>query len=76
MKKKTTGVVVLAAIVAATSWNLKDERQDLQLSDLTLTNIEAVANINPLCPNGCVAGEEDCYCYGMHYKSEEYDWGE
>jgi len=44
------------------------------LSDIALANVEALANgeINPDCPNGCVAGSGGCFCYEYYEYYAEY----
>lgn len=43
MRKKIFGVVVMAAIAAAASWNFSNKQTDVAFSDLTLENIDALA---------------------------------
>lgn len=43
MKKKILGIVVMAAVALATGWNINQSNNDIQLSDLALDNVEALA---------------------------------
>lgn len=36
---------------------------------------EANAEINPECPNGCLANGDGCYCYRHYDDLREKDWG-
>ena len=41
MGKKIIGVIAFAAIAVAAGWNYQQNKQDVELSDLALENIEA-----------------------------------
>ena len=41
--KKLFGIMALAAIAAAASWNFIQSQNELELSDLALANVEALA---------------------------------
>ena len=43
MGKKIIGVIAFAAIAVAAGWNYQQNKQDVELSDLALENIEALA---------------------------------
>lgn len=43
MKKKILGIVVMAAIALTAGWNINQNNNDIQLSDLALDNVEALA---------------------------------
>ena len=43
MGKKIIGVIAFAAIAVAAGWNYQQNKQDVELSDLALENIEAIA---------------------------------
>ena len=53
MKKKIFGVALIAAMALAASWNFKQSKNEVELSDLALANVEALARyeVNPDCPN-------------------------
>ncbi len=53
-------------------------QHDTDLSDMALSNVEALAeeHINPLCPNGCIEGVGECYCYRYYPQYKEYNWKE
>ena len=44
MKKHIFGAALLVAIAVAAGWNYQQNKQDVQLSDLALTNVEALAS--------------------------------
>lgn len=44
MKKKITGIIVLAAIALTAGWNCYQSSQEIKLTDLALTNVEALAS--------------------------------
>lgn len=56
--KKLFGIMALAAIAAAASWNFSQNKNETQLSDLALANVEALAQGELLDP--------------MHYKIVVY----
>jgi hypothetical protein len=66
MKKKILfsilGVGLFAVAIMFNVQNLKN------------TAANAKDEINPECPNGCVAGEDGCYCYGWQQGLGEYKW--
>jgi len=46
----------------------------LNVQSLKNNVANAKDEINPECPNGCVAGSKGCYCYGWHYGLGEHKW--
>lgn len=44
MKKKVSGVVVMAAIAIIAGWSLNESKSKVILTDLALENVEALAN--------------------------------
>lgn len=55
MKKKVFGAVALIAIAVAAGWNVQQSNNKVEMSDLTLENIEALAS-------GEGSGDCDVYC--------------
>lgn len=52
MKKKIIGICMMAAIALAAGWNINQSKNDAALSDLALSNVEALAsneNYNGYC---------------------------
>ena len=43
MGKKIIGVIAFAAIAAVAGWNYQQNKQEVELSDLALANVEALA---------------------------------
>lgn len=72
MKKKLIGIIILATSTIATTWCIKHKQPNVHLSDLDVANIEALAYINPLCPNGCTDGGTGCHCNGWYPTYKEY----
>lgn len=44
MRKKVFGVVAMAAIAAAASWNFNESKNEVVLTGLALDNVEALAS--------------------------------
>lgn len=56
MKKKFLGAIAFIAITVAAGWNVQQSKQNVELSDLALENVEALASgesIEEFCKN-CV----------------------
>lgn len=43
MKKKIFGAALIAAMALAAGWNFNQSKNEVELSDLTLSNVEATA---------------------------------
>ncbi|RHJ94028.1 NVEALA domain-containing protein [Parabacteroides bouchesdurhonensis] len=43
MKKKIFGILIVAAVAIVAGWNVNQNSKKVQLSDLTLSNVEALA---------------------------------
>ena len=52
MKKKVLGVIAVVAVAAIAGYNVYTSQNDVKLSDLVLSNVEALANANECI--GCV----------------------
>ena len=52
MGKKIIGVIAFAAIAAAAGWNYTQNNQKVELSDLALENVEALARGEGIDQNG------------------------
>ena len=44
MKKKILGVALIAAMAVAAGWNFNQSKNEVELSDLALANVEALAS--------------------------------
>lgn len=44
MKKKIFGVALIAAMAVAAGWNFNQSKNEVELSDLALANVEALAS--------------------------------
>ena len=58
MKKKVLGVIAVVAVAAIAGYNVYTSQNDVKLSDLVLSNVEALAN----------AKEGGNECIGCLYK--------
>lgn len=72
MKKKLAGIGTLAITAFITTWCIQQTHPQIQLSDLDSENIEALANPQVLCPNGCIDSGNGCYCHGWYPSYKEY----
>jgi len=85
MKKKFFSVAIVAAIALGAGWNVMQSENDMKLSDLALSNVEALANNEetdkPSCTNGCASigwGFEQivkCDCSYTGWVSSCNKWG-
>jgi hypothetical protein len=67
MKKRVllSGLFALALLATAGYGVNKSMKSDVDLSDLALTNVEALAQGESSgCPNGCIDAPGLCYCRG------------
>jgi hypothetical protein len=74
MKKKVllSGIFALALLATAGYGVNKSMKSDVDLSDLALTNVEALAQYeDSYCPNGCYDEEGGCWCYIWYPKYKE-----
>ena len=83
MKKKILGGLFAFAVMIATSYGVnRSMENDADLSDMALSNVEALAlgeqgendpfpPINPMCPNGCLANGSGCLCHIWHKDLKE-----
>ncbi len=76
MIKKLISVAFVAAVLSVGAYSYTQSQHEKSINELTLANVEALADgeINPLCPNGCVEGDDVCYCYGFHFPFREVKW--
>lgn len=76
MKKKIFGVAIIAAMALAAGWNFNQSKNEVELSDLALANIEALARYeDDYCPNGCLDEDGDgCWCYIEYPRIREATW--
>lgn len=76
MKKKIIGVAVMAAIAVTAGWNMSQEKNEMQLSDLALSNVEALANSESsgdfTAATGCVAVLYSASCNGKDGRTHSY----
>lgn len=48
--KKIFGIIAIAAIAAAAGWNYQQSQKEIELSDLALANVEALAQLEDKSP--------------------------
>ncbi|GGJ96648.1 NVEALA domain-containing protein [Parabacteroides faecis] len=64
MKKKIFGAVLITAMALAASWNFNQSKNEVTLSDLTLANLEALADNEGVvitCSKSCTDGIGKCW---------------
>ena len=72
MKKKVLGIIAFAAIAAVAGWNYTLNMNNVNLSDLALENVEALAQGEfSGCETGCVDNGDGCFC-NMWFPSYAY----
>ena len=76
MKKNMVKVAFVAAIAMVSGINVFNAQKSETLSEVALVNVEALASVDPKCPNGCVEGGPGCYCYKDFPESKEGVWPE
>ena len=62
MGKKIIGVIAFAAIAVAAGWNYQQNKQEVELSDLALANIEALARDESGGGIDCCSSCSGAYC--------------
>ncbi len=76
MKKKIT-IAALSSVFAIFSI-LSFSLPLTSTGEISLKNVEVMAKanaqVNPECPNGCVACGEYCFCYRIYEGLKEYQW--
>jgi hypothetical protein len=56
------------AIATVAALNISYNLQKNDLAAISLANVEALADgENPLCPDGCLLGGLQCYCYIIYF---------
>jgi hypothetical protein len=63
MKKKIFSIVFVAAIAVAAAWNFAQNKSNVELSDLAMANVEALADGETI--KGCCPGGGGCNFYGI-----------
>ena len=53
MKKKIIGSVLIAAMAIAASWNFNQSKNEVELSDLALVNVDALAGCETITGGSC-----------------------
>lgn len=52
MKKRILGVAIIAAVAVAAGWNFNQNKNEVDLSDLALAGMEALAKNETFCKRG------------------------
>lgn len=66
MKKNILGAAIVAAMALAASWNYNQSKNEVELSDLALANVEALANPEGVHGGGGVANTK-CPIWNIKY---------
>jgi hypothetical protein len=62
MKRKIISITFIAAIAVAAAWNFnQSSNAGVELSDIALANVEALARIEKPAEDGEGGGQQDCY---------------
>lgn len=73
MKKKILGAAIIAAIAVTAGWNFNQSKNEVEITDLALVNVEALASGESGCPNGCISNGNGCFCNMWHPVYAEYN---
>lgn len=68
MKKKILGAAIITAMAVAAGWNYQQNKQSVELSDLAMANVEALAQEEGWGP----IVEKTCYTAFSGYDSNVY----
>ena len=76
MKKKIVSVAIVAAVAVAAAWGFNQSKNEVALSDVALSNVEALAGGESsgdfTNATGCVACCHDCTCRNHSYAYRAY----
>lgn len=62
MRKKIFGAVLIAAMAVAAGWNYQQNKQSVELSDLAMANMEALADPEIIVGVPCAQVCQNCWC--------------
>ena len=62
MRKKIFGAVLIAAMAVAAGWNYQQNKQSVELSDLAMANVEALADPDIIVGVPCAQVCQNCWC--------------
>ena len=71
MKKKIFGFIAVAALAVVAGWNYQQDQLELRPSDLTLADVEALADKEVGCVNG-TQNTRYCFVSNGRYKCDSY----
>jgi hypothetical protein len=72
MRKKTLSVVIIAAVAIVAGWNYQQSENEMELSDLALANVEALADGEVIIGVPCAQVCQNCWCiYFSPYEEVE-----
>lgn len=66
MRKKILGAVLITVVAVATGWNFNQIKNETRLSDLIMTNVEALANSEGAHGAGGIANKK-CPIWNISY---------
>jgi hypothetical protein len=67
MKKKVLGIALVAAIAVAGAWNFVQSQDEVNLSNLALENVEALADPEIIVGAPCIYSYHYCYAYNDEF---------
>ena len=62
MRKKIFGAVLIAVMAVAAGWNYQQNKQSVELSDLAMANVEALADPEIIVGVPCAQVCQNCWC--------------
>ena len=73
MKKKIFGAVLIAAMAVTAGWNFNQSKNEVELSDLALANVEALASGEGSGGSWCCGINGSC---GIDWSTGISSWGQ
>jgi hypothetical protein len=75
MKKKILGVAIVAAIALVSGWNISQSMSEVALSDVSLANVEALADgENSLCSKNIWYSASSSCCDLIKHCDDNGNW--
>ena len=74
MKKKIFGVALIAAMAVAAGWNFNQSKNEVELSDLALANVEALAQGESGGNSWCCGYDSTCWIDWINQTKEMGDF--
>ena len=72
MKKRILSATIIAAVAIVAGWNYQQSENEMELSDLALANVEALADGEVIIGVPCAQVCQNCWCiYFSPYEEVE-----